>query len=82
MDPIPKFQVSNISNNSARHRLYYKELTKQSSSGIIEPAGAGVYIQTASEVADVSTMHLKNVTHKEISEVWINVNGKIIKTVK
>ena len=61
---------------------YYKELTKQASSGIIEPAGAGVYIQTASEVADVSTMHLKNVTHKEISEVWINVNGKIIKTVK
>ena len=61
---------------------YYKELTKQVSTGSIEPSGPGVSVRDSNTTQSVSNMYLNNVTHKEISEVWIKVDGKIKKTEK
>lgn len=58
----------------------YKPLTKEKTV-YIEPSGVGVSVQKNSTYG-VNSMYLNNVTHKEITEVWIKKNGKIYKTEK
>jgi hypothetical protein len=47
----------------------------------IEPSGAGVTVKN-SGIRSVSKMAFRNVTNKEIKEVWIKIGGKIYKTKK
>ena len=60
---------------------YYKELTVPKSI-TISPVGPGVSIKSNNNVVGVVEMNLKNVTLKNISEVWIKKDGKLYKTVK
>lgn len=60
---------------------YYKELTVPKSI-TIAPVGPGVSIKSNNNVVGVVEMNLKNVTLKNISEVWIKKDGKLYKTVK
>ena len=59
----------------------YNNLTKETKV-YIEPSGVGVSVQKASTTHSINSMYLNNVTHKEITEVWIKKDGKVYKTVK
>lgn len=58
----------------------YNNLTKETKV-YIEPSGVGVSVQKNS-THNIDSMYLNNVTHKEITEVWIKKNGKVYKTEK
>lgn len=60
---------------------YYKELTKTSILNV-EPLGPGVSVNNSGTIANVNAMYLNNVSHKNITEVWIKKDGNVHKTVK
>lgn len=60
---------------------HYNSLLKKAQA-YIEPSGPGVSVKENSIVNPVNNMYLKNVNHKEITEVWIKKDGKVYKTEK
>lgn len=48
----------------------------------VQPSGVGLAVKIDNVPREVSTAHLWNVTTKDIPEIWIKIDDKIIKTIK
>jgi hypothetical protein len=61
---------------------FYNPLTKYASIKNIEPLGPGISVMQNSSIYGVENACRKNVTLKELPEIWIKKDGKVYKTEK
>lgn len=73
----PKFELRIF----GKDNTYYKEFTKEVRA-YIAPSGVGLTVKHNGEPKEIDNAYFRNVTNKEIKEIWIKKNGKIYKTIK